>query len=364
MVIGAFHLCVMLYDRNIECAGFNNHGQLWQGWTSQGSGVLLPAVVLPGTPIRSFSCGSFFSCAAPSTGDNKVYCVGRGDSNYLGDGNFDYTVVTEIEPLLVKGLQQAPRIAQLATADQATCVLYSAPGSPSSVQCWGFYYREANNSTTVTMTGVDNATMVVMSTVGEAGCVLLQDETVACWVGSVRAERVRGLSNAVRVVMGYATACAVVKSQGVPGSLWCWLTRAQFMAERPSLVSRSIKPQLVQGLPGSVLDAVAGYDHVCALVQVSIDLGGEVYCWGDNMYAQLGQGYTNGTWDKRAGSTTPLRVDGLSNVIALYGGHHATCAETATHRVYCWGQNAAGMLGTGLDSSFVMRPAPMQKLCA
>jgi alpha-tubulin suppressor-like RCC1 family protein len=366
MVIGENHYCVELYDGSIECAGSNAHGQLWLGSASLGSGMLVPAAVLRGTPIRSFSCGSDFSCAAPATGDNKVYCVGSGADNLLGNGNFNDTVVSVTQPVLVRGLQQTPRIAQLVSATSASCVLYAAPGSPSSVQCWGFYNRETSNTTTVSITGVDKAAALAITVEGDAGCVVLQNGTVACWVGSRRAMRVLGLSSAVRIVMGRELACAVVKRRNMEGSLWCWHLRPENLISRPSFVTSSAKPQRVQGLPGSVLDAVAGWDHVCALVQVSTDVGGEVYCWGRNEVGQLGQGYTDGTWYEPAGSMTPLRVDGLINVTALYAGYDDTCAETASRWVYCWGYNAAGMLNIDGEpfKVIVMRPTPIQKLCA
>jgi alpha-tubulin suppressor-like RCC1 family protein len=129
-------------------------------------------------------------------------------------------------------------------------------------------------------------------------------------------------------------------------------------------------PKKVEGLPGIVTDViVTGCDHVCALV-VGSRIGGEVYCWGLNGAGQLGQGYTNGTLREQGGSSTPLRVKGLNvngvaDVVALFGGHYRTCAKLASQHVLCWGWSREDtMLGTAKTDVFVTLPAVMQDLCA
>jgi alpha-tubulin suppressor-like RCC1 family protein len=72
------------------------------------------------------------------------------------------------------------------------------------------------------------------------------------------------------------------------------------------------------------------------------------YCWGNNWAGQLGDG-TN---------TTRLKpravVGGLYFKHVRTGGQH-TCGITTTNRAYCWGYNAAGELG---DSTNVTRLRP------
>jgi alpha-tubulin suppressor-like RCC1 family protein len=229
-------------------------------------------------------------------------------------------------------------------------------------------YPTTSNITTISITVVDETATLAMSSQGDLGCVVLHNEIIACWgtqaEAPYRAVLVPGLSSVANVVMGGNTACAVVKQHNVDGSLLCWQLTPSNLDRKPTFVTSSPLPQLVQGLPGSVLDAVAGDDHVCALVRVSTDTGGQVYCWGHNEVGQLGQGDTNGFWGQPDGSRTPLRVDGLSNVTALYAGFLTTCAKTATRQIHCWGYDSQHMLPIGIVGGIVERPTRLQQLCA
>jgi hypothetical protein len=139
-----------------ECAGVNQFGELLQGSTSSQSGVwssnvLLPAIAWVGTPIRRLNCGAGFCSAEPSTGENTMYCVGRDIRNDTYD-----RALPVPQPVALQGLKQARRVARIVSGYSWTCALLSAPGSASSVQCWGnVYYRGAAG--VVEISGVDTA---------------------------------------------------------------------------------------------------------------------------------------------------------------------------------------------------------------
>lgn len=83
----------------------------------------------------------------------------------------------------------------------------------------------------------------------------------------------------------------------------------------------------------------AGGRHACAVTP-----GGALRCWGDNAAGQLGTGGAGGS------SATPVAVpgpgDGSSWADVAAGNTH-TCAVTTTGRAYCWGDNGTGQLGDG-----------------
>ncbi len=83
----------------------------------------------------------------------------------------------------------------------------------------------------------------------------------------------------------------------------------------------------------NVLNLAAGYNHNCAVLPK-----GTVYCWGENTLGQLGDGTSTS-------SSTPVNVAGLSNITSVAAGFDHTCALLASGTVKCWGSNVYGQLG-------------------
>ncbi|TCJ98215.1 UNVERIFIED_ORG: regulator of chromosome condensation (RCC1) repeat-containing protein, partial [Anoxybacillus amylolyticus] len=73
---------------------------------------------------------------------------------------------------------------------------------------------------------------------------------------------------------------------------------------------------------------------------LAIGQDGKVYAWGSNYYGQLGDGTTTSR-------TTPVQVQGLSNVVAVAAGRAHSLAVTADGKIYSWGWNYNGLLGDG-----------------
>jgi len=84
---------------------------------------------------------------------------------------------------------------------------------------------------------------------------------------------------------------------------------------------------------------------------VAILTNGAVWAWGDNDRGQLG----NGT---RTSSDVPLRVDvpkGVSFVTVTSGGY-ASYAIDGSGRLWAWGDNRSGQLGTGSGTAIATAP--------
>lgn len=87
--------------------------------------------------------------------------------------------------------------------------------------------------------------------------------------------------------------------------------------------------------PGAFTVSIGG-EHICA---VEHD-GGEVKCWGQGEFGQLGDG-------RSTKSHVPVQVAGLGPSIAVSAGGLHSCAVELTGTVKCWGQGQYGQLGHG-----------------
>lgn len=78
-----------------------------------------------------------------------------------------------------------------------------------------------------------------------------------------------------------------------------------------------------------------GNDHSCGIIT-----SGAAYCWGDNVYGQLGNG-------RNTRSLAPEPLAGALTFKALAAGLYHTCGLTIGGIAYCWGRNDWGQLGNG-----------------
>jgi alpha-tubulin suppressor-like RCC1 family protein len=121
------------------------------------------------------------------------------------------------------------------------------------------------------------------------------------------------------------------------GEVWCW-GRNVYGEVGDGSVTIADAAVRVPGGTGA-LGLTAGANHVC------IRRATDARCWGLNNFGQLGDGTT-------MNRTSPTSVEGLGASLALSASSNATCAiEAAGGQVTCWGRNAAGDLGLGALST-------------
>lgn len=204
------------------------------------------------------------------------------------------------------------------------------------------------------------------------GCAALADQTVWCWGrndesqlgyessdlcperlsgGQTRAVachmyplQVAGLSGVTAVSSGGAHSCALLSS----GELRCWgaNTRGQ-LGNASVLPSRA--PVAVTGIAGAV-SVAAGANHTCAVLDT-----GRVYCWGANDRGQLGVETSPHQCEVGGGaipcSRAPVAVPDMTDALEVVVGDAHTCVRATAGRVWCWGANHDGQLGTGTASA-------------
>ena len=147
------------------------------------------------------------------------------------------------------------------------------------------------------------------------------------------------LSGIASIAAGESHTCAL----STTGAVYCWGDNFAGDLGNNSGTESNVPVQVVgvggSGLLSGIASIAAGEMHTCA-----VGTTGEVYCWGDNYYGELGNKWT-------AESNVPVQVEGvggsglLSGIASISAGDDHTCALSATGRIDCWGFNGEGNLG-------------------
>ena len=142
----------------------------------------------------------------------------------------------------------------------------------------------------------------------------------------------------VEVATGDEHTCAL----RTDGSVWCWgYNLYGQLGQNPSSVSRSAVPMEVPSGGAVVTHIATGYNHTCAIL-----VDKTLWCWGYNLYGQLGNG------NNAMSVSIPVQVhthanQPLERIAHVTAGENHTCALIDTGAVYCWGANIFGQLGDG-----------------
>lgn len=296
---GRGYTCGLRPDGAAWCWGANSKGQLGVGNTAtQGVPAAVQGGVVFGAIALSLASGDPHTCGVAT--NQQLYCWGSNVYGQLGNGSTSSAARTT--PLAIGSLP----FAQVQPGVFFTCgTQFNGTG-----RCWG------------------------LNTAGQLG-------------DSSRTQRlspvtVRGGLTFTEIAASVAHACGLTTA----GTVYCWgdnengrLGRdsATTAAPNDTLPFASLVPVPVPGL-SSVVQIVAGEAHTCARTSSN-----QVYCWGLNNNGQLG----DGTQSNRQAPTLvalPLGVTGFTRITA--GSLH-TCGLTAAGELYCWGDNLLGQLGDG-----------------
>jgi hypothetical protein len=141
-------------------------------------------------------------------------------------------------------------------------------------------------------------------------------------------------------------------------SLWCWGYNTLGEVGNGAPLHATDVPVRVELDAGSpILQVAPGYFHSCAVTS-----DGRAYCWGSNIYGELGQTYADPTG--MMPQPTPLLVQSSGvRFKSIEAGQFMTCAISESDELYCWGANDVGQCGTGnLDEAQVLGPRRVQGL--
>jgi len=121
------------------------------------------------------------------------------------------------------------------------------------------------------------------------------------------------------------------------GVAYCWGSDQFGQIGDGSSLTERLTPTATGAMP-ALKNVRAGYHHTCALTTTGV-----AYCWGRNNLGQIGNGTGGLTASDMVPLPTPVTAPGVFTDLDAGAGH--TCG-IVSERVYCWGWNAAGQLGS------------------
>jgi alpha-tubulin suppressor-like RCC1 family protein len=324
--------------------------------------------------VKMVSAGNYGNVCA-LTGSGSVYCWGDdtygevGYNNNIGQGN----VGSPIQVLGVGGVGTLSDIYSIASGSAMACGLSNA----GNVYCWGYNDdgELGNNSTTqsavpVEVTGVGGTgflSNIISISAGDGSvCALNTSGNVYCWgynstgelgnnstTASSTPVEVKGVGNVgylsgiTSLGVGGATNCAVSSA----GNVYCW-GEGTYGQLGDNSTSNSHVPVEVMGVGGSgVLSGITGVtvsdENACAVASTGI-----AYCWGHNQNGEVG----NNTTTQYKTPVQVLGVNGtgtLAGITAINTQLAVTCALSSSGNIFCWGENGGTGVGTGNPNGLV-----------
>ena len=306
---------------------------------------------LDGKTVTAISSGAYGTCVVAS---GAVYCW--GNSTYLGNGTYQSSSIPV--PVSASGVLAGKVISSVTVGNNFACALASG-----SVFCWGEGGNgQLGNSASVTSlvpvavtaTGALTGKTVTSVSAGQAHVCAIATGQAYCWGFNGQGQ----LGNATNVAAsapvpvdisgvlagksvtsisaGTNFTCAIADS-----SPFCWGNGSNGQLGIGIYANSNVPMSVLstgasQGKTFTQIDA--GSNHVCAIAS------GAAFCWGDNVYGQLGN-------NTRTTANAPVAVS-ATGVLAgkvltsISAGGSLTCA-IASGAAYCWGVNSSGGLGDG-----------------
>ena len=380
---GAGHSCAVRSSGRVVCWGKNESGQLGDGSVIERHTPVLVRGLEDAREVgATFSNFPFSQNTTCARTDSLVWCWGGNENGQVGNGEDAGFEPVPVPVFGVPGFGSMVRGVvepNLAVGGQHACVNENFPEGATgfrSTTCWGrnlggviasFGGAPSEYPTPRQAQTYPNGTFDVRVGAGEAHlCASFTrpgGRMIRC-----RGDEPTGGGGPVlgpsgggdfafgldTLDAGFRFTCGIERAAASsdPGSVFCWGvgTGGQLGNGR---TANNATPQRVLGPSGGAAldDAVAlavGHSFACA-----VRAGGEVLCWGNNSFGQLGDGSTT----QRA---RPIPVAGITDAVAIAAGHRHACVVHATGRVSCWGSNRNGELGR--DETSFARETPAEVL--
>jgi len=340
IMAGDNHSCALTTDGQMACWGWNEFGQLGDGTNTDRDtpvSVNTAGTPLAGKTIRQVMVAGYYTCAVST--DGQAACWGWNQHGQLGDGtttnrNIPVAISTAGTPLAGKAIRQI-------SGGGYTCAITT----DGQAACWGenSFGRLGNGTTTDSMTPVPVSTagtplagkaIQQITTGNDYSCAITTDGQAACWGHNDGGQLGDGTTSDRTTPVAVSTAGTPLAGKTLQqitaghyhtcarttdGQAVCWGWNGSGQLGDGTTAYRIVPvPVSTAGTPlaGKTIQQIsAGFEYTCALAT-----DGQAACWGENGNGKLG----DGTWD--INHYTPVAVFPISAAVPLVlaGGVAAT----------------------------------------
>lgn len=294
---------------------------------------------------ETLSSGGEHSCSLP--GNGSLICWGRDQYGQLGDG--------KVGPDETSGhaVQGGNKWRAMSAGGASTCGIKNS----GKLFCWGVNHRGqiGDGSTKVRARPVVVAKGTKWKSVNASWfntCGITSQAKLYCWGdnagGQLGPAKKMGKQSATPVKLPggkwdtVSVGSRFVCATKTDGSLWCWGGNLFGQLGNGSFAGKG-KPTRVAST-ATWAEVSTSWSHTCGLTT-----GGDVYCWGRNTYGALGNNNVTTTG-------TPQLVVGGRKAVDVTTFEGGSCLLDDKGQVWCWGNNAYGLIGDG-SAPFTTEPA-------
>jgi alpha-tubulin suppressor-like RCC1 family protein len=297
VALGAAHTCALDDEHRVWCWGIG--------------GAVEPELVDGLPDVEAISAGQGHICAVAS--DGTAWCWGDGERGQLGHGS----ATSSAAPVEVAGLGN---VSEIAAGDLHACAVHDG----GTLSCWGDNtagqlgvapFEEPQTTPVDTLDGAVDVSTGGVDGVGRS-CAIRDDGEVWCWGRFSPEPAPVGIGPAKDLDVGADHLCAILTD----GTLAC---------------VEAFYDDAIASLSDERFESVsAGGLHTCLLTTQ-----GQVWCFGDDLDGQLGDGTGDAT------GRAVLAIEGDASAVDAGALH--SCAVLDTGAIRCWGENNNGRLGNG-----------------
>jgi len=296
-------------------------------------------------------------------GANTPGLLGYEDTVHLGDS---------LDELPTPYVDIGLNVVSLSLSSSGTCAL----STDQTVSCWGWQKVTGNINTSIFIgdedgemppepfTFIKPVSHLMSSSNGLNFCAIATSDEVNCWspnhniilgyedmvIRELPPFEYLNLGRPIKSVISVESGmCAL----GEDDTIMCW---GNWLLDRNiGDKTGDMPPPLlnVSGRSTKVISFSGGKNHAC----IALERHTQVYCWGNNMYQQLGHNLDDFVGNNMSEFPVPaVSLADVSFVKQVSAGGSSSCGLLDNGNVTCWGYNRDGRLGYIPQSNETIHP--------